>query len=361
MKVLYIGNYKDGTGWASAGANNIIALHKAGVDVVPRAITFEQTQQDYPQIIKDLEKKSTEGCDICIQHTLPYLYSYDSRYKNIGYLAVETSNFSDTKWQHYANLMDEIWVPSDAAKEACISSGVIKPVKVAPHSLDIKGYEDAGGGNQITELQSTFNFVFVGEFIERKNLKALIQAFNMEFDYYEPVNLFIKTSKTSLENIQKYIKDIQSGLKIRNRYKEHIVVVGRLTKQDYMSVLGQCHSFVMPSRGEAFCIPALEAMALKMPVIHTAKTGMDDFCVGHAVSSRSTPCWGAMSTLSNLDTARSDWREIDIRELCSAMRQAYRSWNSDEEKVQKGTAITAARAYDHHPIGHELKELLNDG
>ena len=81
MKVLYIGNYKDGTGWANACLNNILALDSAGVDIVPRAITFEAQQQNYPQRIKDLEANSTNGCDICIQHTLPHLYSYDSRYK----------------------------------------------------------------------------------------------------------------------------------------------------------------------------------------------------------------------------------------------------------------------------------------
>ena len=79
----------------------------------------------------------------------------------------------------------------------------------------------------------------------------------------------------------------------------------------------------MPSRGEGFCIPALEAMALGVPVIHTEGTGMDDFCTGTPVPSYSQPCFGTLATLPNLDTARSDWREIDIRKLCAAMRSAY--------------------------------------
>ena len=360
MKVLYIGNYKDGTGWANACLNNILALDGAGVDVAPRAITFEAQQQNYPQRIKDLEANSTNGCDICIQHTLPHLYSYDSRYKNIGYLAVETSHFKDTGWQYYANLMDEIWVPSNATKEACILSGVKKPVKVAPHSLDLSKYKRNNSGNQIQELQSTFNFAFVGEFIERKNLQVLVKAFNMEFDFHEPVNLFIKTSKISIDNIQKYINDIKNGLKIRGKYKEQIIVTGRLEDLDYISVLGQCHSFVAPSRGEAFCIPALEAMALGMPVIHTAQSGMDDFCVGEAVLSRTEPCFGTVSTLSNLDTARSDWKEIDLKELCRAMRKAYQKWNSDQAKEESELVIKAAQKYDHKSMGQHLKGLLND-
>ena len=39
MKVLYISNYKDGTGWSNAAINNILALDSAGVEIVPRAVT----------------------------------------------------------------------------------------------------------------------------------------------------------------------------------------------------------------------------------------------------------------------------------------------------------------------------------
>ena len=359
MKILYIGNYRDGTGWGNACVNNILALDKAGVDVVPRAITFELRQQEYPNRIKELEKDSTKGCDVCIQHTLPHLYSYDGRYKNIGFVAVESSNFKSSGWQHKMNLMDEIWVPSQASKKACEESGVHTPVKVAPHSLDLSEYKP-NRGNKIQNLLNTFNFAFVGEFVERKNLKALIQAFHMTFDRHEPVNLLIKTSKITLPEIQAHIENIKAGLKIRKKYKEEIIITGRLEKIDYISVLAQCHSFVMPSRGEGFCIPALEAMALGIPVIHTEETGMDDFCVGTPVSSYSQPCLGAMSTLDNLDTARSDWREIDIRKLCTAMRKEFQKWNSEEAEKDSKKAKSWASQYGHEPIGKQLKELLDD-
>ena len=359
MKILYIGNYRDGTGWGNACVNNILAIDSVGIDVVPRAITFEKGTQDYPTRVKELEQSSTEGCDVCIQHTLPHLYSYDGRYKNIGFAAVETSNFKDSGWHRHMNIMDEIWVPSTACKEACINSGVKVPVKVAPHSLDVSQYVD-NNGNKIQNLLNTFNFAFVGEFVERKNLKALIRAFHMEFNYGEPVNLLIKTSKASLEDVQKYAAQIKMGLKIRQRYKEEIVIAGRLETADYISVLSQCHSFVMPSRGEGFCIPALEAMALGMPVIHTASNGMDDFCYGTAVRSYSQPCFGTTDTLSNIDTARSDWREIDIRALCSAMRKAFNRWVTGDMNKEKESAIERASKYSHSSIGAQLKELLND-
>ena len=359
MKILYVGNYKDGTGWATACINNILALDSANVEVVPRSITFEQETVEYPDRIKQLEENSALNCDICIQHTLPHLYSYNSNFKNIGFMATEVDSFKDTCWQYHANIMDEIWVPSLHTKGACRKSGITVPVNVAPHSLNISKYV-ASDGNTIQELNDTFNFAFIGEFVERKNLAALLKAFHIEFHPLEPVNLFIKTSLQTLPQVQEYCAQIKSGLKLRKQYKEEILVCGRLPRKDYISVLNQCHSFVMPSRGEAFCIPALEAMALKIPVIHTADTGMEDFCVGPTVRSEQVPCFGAMSTLPNLCTANSRWSEINIDDLCVAMRNAYMQWNTEQERDQKQEAYDMAQRHDHKVIGQQLKELLHD-
>ena len=90
--------------------------------------------------------------------------------------------------------MDELWVPSNYVKEACIKSGVTIPIKIAPHCLDVESYIKSADNAKVQELLNTFNFVFVGEFIERKNLKALVRAFHTEFHPKEDVNLLIKTS-----------------------------------------------------------------------------------------------------------------------------------------------------------------------
>tara|TARA_Y100000296_G_scaffold68383_1_gene81544 strand:- start:1096 stop:2184 length:1089 start_codon:yes stop_codon:yes gene_type:complete len=361
MKVLYISNYKDGTGWANAAINNILALDSVGVEVVPRAITFNPDDGDYPQRLKDLEDNNINDCDICIQHTLPQLYSYNGNFRNIGFFATESSSFKDTNWHKFCNLMDELWVPSLHTKGAARISGVTKPIHVAPHSLDMSQYQDVDG-NKIDELLNSYNFVFIGEFIERKNIQALIRAFHTEFSLFEPVNLFIKTSLKSLDYVQKYCSEIKSGLKIRSNFKKEIIVAGMLGRSDYLSVLSQCHRFVMPSRGEAFCIPALEAMALGVPAIYTQDIGMEDFCKGFgtSITAHPTPCFGAASGLVDLDTANSTWNEIDIAELATAMRTAFMKWNTEEAAQESEAAKNQALKYDHKIIGQKLKDLLND-
>ena len=355
MKVLYIGHYRDGTGWANAAINNILAMDSVGIDVVPRAVSYNKTDSDYPDRIKQLEQKDPSDADICIQHVLPSLYTYNSKYKNIGFLACETDNFKDTGWQHNCNIMDEIWVPSLYSKSACRLSGVIKPINVVPHSLDIASYANTDG-NKIQEIIETYNFIFIGEFIERKNIKALLRAFHTEFNTYEPVNLVIKTSGTELQTAQNYFEQVKAGIKIRKSYKQEIVICGKLDFSDYISVMSQCHCFVMPSRGEGFCIPALEAMAVGLPVVYTARTGMDDFAYGQAVESKDDNCFGAIDTIPYLDSANSIWKEIDIDKLRFAMRTQYMKSNEDN----KSKILETANKYTHKKIGELIKDILND-
>ena len=48
MKVLYLGYYRDGTGWAKAAQNYILALQSAGVDVVPRYVKLNDVDGEVP-------------------------------------------------------------------------------------------------------------------------------------------------------------------------------------------------------------------------------------------------------------------------------------------------------------------------
>lgn len=359
MKVLYIGNYNDPTGWGNAAKNNILAMHSAGVNVVPRCITYNQNiKYKENDIIKELESNSLINPDVCIQHVLPHLYSYNANMKNIGYLAVESYDFKDSMWHKYCNMMDEIWVPSSYCKESCLRSGVIKPIKIIPHCIDLNKYKNHKVTKEINELKYTFNFVFVGDFIERKNIEALIRAFHKEFHYMEPVNLFIKTSNIDYNTIKSYSDKIKRGLKLRKKYKEEIVITGQLPFEDYISVLKQCHCFVMPSRGEGFCIPALEAMSIGLPCIYTSGIGMDDFCVGSEVYSYRVPCFGGVSSLDYLYTANTYWMDIDIERLGLTMRSMFIESNTTKYLQRKLDCINISESHSFESIGNKIKESL---
>jgi len=355
VKVLYIGNYKDGTGWGDAALNNIIAMDAAGIDVVPRAITYKDNVDFHNSKVLELEKKDADGCDVCIQHVLPHLYSYNSAFKrNIGFLASETLDLKYSNWNYYASIMDEIWVPSNACKK---SLDITKPVHVIPHSLDISEYEDTESGNKIENLIGSYNFVFVGEFIERKNLKDLLRAFHTEFKSWENVNLYIKTSGADLSIVQNFCNQIKRGLKVSENYKEEIIISGKLDKKDYVSTMAQCHCFVMPSHGEAFCIPALEATVLGLQCLWTDGIGVEDFAVGKAVESYQEPCFGGVSSLRNLYTAKNKWLTIKVDKLQQEMRRCFEEYKRNELKTLDENHV---QKYSHEYVGNMIKQRLEE-
>ena len=125
MKVLYIGCYRDGTGWGQAATDYILAMDSVGIDVVPRPLKLNGNQFPLPKRILELEEKDSSGCDICIQHTLPHLMEYSTKFeKNIALYSTETSNFIDSGWSRKINMMDEAWVVNNQMVHASKDSGV---------------------------------------------------------------------------------------------------------------------------------------------------------------------------------------------------------------------------------------------
>ena len=367
MKVVYIGNYNDGTGWGNACLNNILALHSAGVNVVPRAITFNDSDTTSNKIVAQLEDQSERGADVCIQHTLPSLYHCNKSIKNIGVFYTETSTFSESMWQKYVNLMDEAWVANSQMVQASLASGVKIPIEICPLPIELENYSDAKDCANVGEFDGCFNFCFIGEFVKRKNLESLLRAYHTEFHPSEPVNLFLKLSMPNIDSEQalgvfdNFSQSVRAGLKIRKDYRKEIAITGMLEQRHLISLMSKTDCFVMPSYGEAWCIPALESMALGVPVIHTQGTGMDDFCSGWSVQSRSTRCYLANDSLDNVYTSLTSWQEIDIEALASTMRIAYETYKNDKQEWNKMKEMAKQKAqnYSIQKIGQKMKELLD--
>lgn len=364
MRVLYIGNYKDGTGWGNAALNNILALHYAGVDVVPRSVHYNNANISH-EIVDMLEKKPSKNIDVCIQHVLPNAYHYDSSFKNIGVYFTETTDFKYSLWHKHINLLDEAWVCNKSAVNASNQSGVSIPVKVFKASIDINKYTNFKPTASVAELKDGFNFCFFGELVHRKNLEDLIKAFHLEFHPSEDVNLFFKVSHPSITHpeclkiVQELNYHVQKKLKIRKKYKEILAISGKLRDQDYISVMSQCHCMVVASHGEACCIPVIEAQALGLRVIYTGNTGMDDYvnpAPNYRISSIDSECYGANDSLEEIYSSYETWKNINISELRKAMRHVYEQYKNGTDVSQ--SCKNFAAQFDIRKVGEEMKGML---
>ena len=376
MKVLYISNYKDGTGWGNAATDYILAMDSVGIDVVCRSISFNGEKGEVHPRILELERKSSRHSNVCIQHLLPHMLDYNGRFeKNIALYESETSNFKSSRWTEYINTMDEAWVVNKQMSEASLSSGVESPIRIIPHTFDTSKYDNEYKPLDIPymDIENKFVFYFIGEAIRRKNIFALIKAFHLEFDVDEPVDLIIKASKGGMsdDDCGKYIKELcdtaKENLKLypsNDLYKSEFITTGFLDNEKMMRFHKTMDCFVMPSYGEAWCLPAFDAMAMGSTPICTNVGGMSDFLSdggGTLIDGVLEPAFGMTETFQDLYTGREDCVSINVRKLQKAMRRMYYLASISDSKYtnlqKQGREI--ADKYSYENIGNRIKEALN--
>lgn len=367
LKVLYISHHREPSGWGQAARDYILALDKAGVDVVCRAVKVSSTNADLPDSITRLENKSSQGANICIQHLLPYHMVYHSHFdKCIGLYVQETWNIEYTSWPGILNTMDEIWVPNQQMKSD-ITRYIKPPVNVVPHTFDIEKYN-----RRYSPLpnisKDSFTFYYIGEINRRKHLASLLRAFLSEFSSNEPVKLLLKANKPGLSPDQtaKEIDDlcgiVKQNIKL-NRCPEIDVITNYLSEEDIYRLHTSCDCFVQPSFGEAWSIPCWEAMAFGKTPISTKTGGMSDYIInkrtGFLIDGQEECVIGYNETFSEFGKPQETWTNIDTLALQKKMREVYEM--SDEQREQM---ITVSKKhienYSYENIGNKMKELLNE-
>jgi len=378
-KVLYVGHYRERSAWGSEAINYILAMDSVGIDVVCRPVKLGLPCPDLPKRILELEAKSSQNCDYMICHTLPHHFVKGPFKKSIGLYATETNDFRYSGWQNYINLMDEAWVICEDSKWASINSGVDIPINIVPHTHNPDKYkskrEKLYSRPAFAGLYTTdYLFYTIGEFTQRKNLPALIQAFHAEFDPSEDVNLLIKVNSSKfsgpelLQQAQGLCNKIKEDLRLYpsiDDYKSEIIMAQYLSDEEILDLhyTGDC--FVSPSYGEAWSVPTQDAIALGKSVVCSNTGGMKDmmdatdWLTSHPVTVRPTPVSAQKDTFENLFTGKDTWSSVDIVDLQRSMREAYSIRNVDYiSRNRKEAVALMTQKYSYTVIGNLIKSLL---
>jgi len=375
MKIAYLSVYRDGTGYANAAINNILALEAGGFDVVCRPVTLTGIK-DKNSPVQHLENKDMQDVDVCIQHILPSMFQYKSGVKNIGFFAWETSHFRRSNWAHCCNLMDEIWVPCEHNKQACIDSGVTVPIKVFPHSCRLAKFQQELKPLPIKEAENKFVFYTVGEMTKRKNFASLIRSYYTAFTNRDDVLLLIKTNvpgKSDAEGaaqLKAMCDQIKTELHIygdKDKYPKIAIATRRLLEEDLARLHVTCDCFVLPSRGEAWAIPAHDAMGFGNPVLLSNHGGFIDL-VGESagkdslIEGQMTPCFGMSDGMKEIYTGDEYWFDPSIPDLVSKMQTLYYVY-TDEGNMLPSLIAESVRdqafKFSHQEVGKIAKELLD--
>lgn len=187
-----------------------------------------------------------------------------------------------------SELINEIWVPTNFNVQSMKKAGVAKPLLAMPESLDVSEFNPAALSlltpppviQRLQAKRKGFNFLSNFKFESRKNWKGLVRAFVEEFAPEEDVALFIFTHKVWEGEP---VPSIQTFLRLelnRTRVPAIHVIEDRLTSHELPFLYSSMDAFVLPTHGEGWGLPILEAMLMELPVIVTDWGGSTEFAGG---------------------------------------------------------------------------------
>lgn len=361
MKIAYLANYLDSSGYSQAARENILALDSIRAIVVPRAVRMTQNSSQIPERILELEKQDLNGVNVVIQHNLPDNFAYKSGVLNIGMFAYETDSFDNSNWKRNLELMDKVVVHCNSQKDAVLKTcgeQVHKKTYVLPHALNLKKADINVPLLNFGLNKNTKKFYTIAEYNHRKNFSALIAAFYTAFDYEDNVALIIKTSKGADKPLKSLIEELKRGcnrFKNLTRYPPIVIIADELPEEQIISIHKSCDVFVTASHGEAFCYPTQDAMLFGNHVIAPDCTAFIDYVkpIFGTVAGSYSSALGMASSPNGLYSSKENWFNINIQELAKAFKtNMVLALTKDEIKAE-------AIKFSRENIGKQLLEICS--
>jgi glycosyltransferase involved in cell wall biosynthesis len=153
-----------------------------------------------------------------------------------------------------AKRVKKVFVPSEYVKQKVMRRFRIRNVIVTPNGVDRSVFHPAAKQTQF-DLPACY-VLFVGSLEPRKNIHALLRAWNEIKDYFKETWLIIVGAGG---NAFKHV-DLSPEI-------ERVDFLGYVDDKSLAGLYANAISFVLPSQDEGFGLPALEAMASGTPVI----------------------------------------------------------------------------------------------
>ena len=380
MNILFIGPYRQADGWGYAAHDYVKALLTTEHNIAIRPIYMANrvSKEQQPDDFLKAEKVKFEKVDIVIQNVIPKFLSTHGPHTNIALSLFETNNINHTSWVRSLNQIDYVWTLSKQECSNIKNSGVTTPTICTNGPINTDKYKHKRDNDAICRIaqthnipEDTFKFYFIGEYIQRKNIVDLLIAFYREFNFREKVDLVIKTNRggvaphTLKDKIFHDILNITKTMRMHNndrRYKRPIIITDHLTDIEMNVLHQQCNCFVMPSCGESFCRPAIDAMGFGNIPIGTDNTGMTEFInkdTGWLIPSMTSPIFTNEPPMPDIYTTWETWERPNVLELQKCMREAYEL--SKEELVKKQEAgREMVKNFSYKKVGENIDKAIRE-
>jgi glycosyltransferase involved in cell wall biosynthesis len=335
-----------GSGYAQENLMIVLALNRAGIPVRIDPIIQQYDAQNLLPLEAQiaLEFAKLQPIDLAKGIYFQAMPAHDfqtnlyARHR-VGRTMIETDRIPDG-WAEKCNAMDEVWVPSYFNMETFLRAGVDE------HRLHwMQEGEDTQffhPRNPPFDIPGTrrFNFLSVFQWIQRKAPDVLLKAYVTEFKEDEDVALILRTyglSGSDSDVLPKLLYYLERELRVSLEKTPPIILLpGFIPNRDLPRLYTSADCFVLPSRGEGWGRPCVEALSSERPVIATGWSGQMDFLTeenSYLIDYQMVP------TPADIDIeclAGRRWAEPSVDHLRALMRHVFSHPEEARKKAQRG-------------------------
>lgn len=238
---------------------------------------------------------------------------------------------------------DEIWCFSEFDRQIFIDSGldpsgiITIPPGMPMHDPNLVLSHRQSLKNERMSFLSVFNFE------PRKNPAALIRAFSIVLTEEPNVELVLKINGIEIAQFVTWLQKTVNSNELAI-VKDHLrVIPGFISRESLDRLYMESDVFVLPSRGEGYGLPFLEALSFALPTICPDLGGHMEFCNESnslIVKTKSVPA--ALEEDAGV-FVESLWREVTLEDLVEKMLYAVR--NRERVNVLGENGIVAASRF----------------
>jgi hypothetical protein len=283
--IKFIGNPQDHTGYGRASLNTILAILSAKIPIMVenRSFVAREARIPLPNELVSLIKPQIPYSHVIVQLT-PEFFSRakETGKTNIGYFFWETDKLP-VSWTRACNTMDEIWVPCESNRLACLNSGVVVPIRIVPQAMSLHTHTRKILIPKVDK--QTYIFYSIFQWTERKNPKCMLQAYWSAFTKNDNVMLVLKAygaddSPSSINLIKntigRYKAEIAEGKSLHDL--PPVYLLPKIISDDDIACLHNTgHCLVSTARGEGWNMSAATAILMNKPIISSVYGGVVDF------------------------------------------------------------------------------------